>query len=197
MRSSSAVRMSSAEKGSSMQRSSGRPTSARAMPTRCFMPPESSFGKARSCPSRPTALSDALHAALGLGRGQGPAVQPDAHVLLHGQPGKEREVLEHDGRARMDALERDSVLFDAARARRNQADEDAQERGLAAARGAEDGHDLARAHLEIDVLQDGARAPRLVGVDLVHAADGGDGRRGGGGRTGAHRLRLYFVSARR
>ena len=40
----SAVSTSSAENGSSMNRTSGSTTSARANPTRCRIPPESSFG---------------------------------------------------------------------------------------------------------------------------------------------------------
>ena len=40
----SAVSTSSAEKGSSMNRTSGSTASARANPTRCFIPPESSLG---------------------------------------------------------------------------------------------------------------------------------------------------------
>ncbi len=54
-RSVSAVSTSSAENGSSMNNTSGSTTSARATPTRCFIPPESSFGYADSNPSRPTA----------------------------------------------------------------------------------------------------------------------------------------------
>ena len=50
----SAVSTSSAEKGSSMKSTSGSTTSARAKPTRCLMPPESSLGYACSKPSRPT-----------------------------------------------------------------------------------------------------------------------------------------------
>ena len=50
----SAVSTSSAEKGSSMKSTSGSTTRARAKPTRCFMPPESSFGYAPSKPSSPT-----------------------------------------------------------------------------------------------------------------------------------------------
>ena len=53
-RSVSAVSTSSAENGSSMKSTSGSTTSARANPTRCFMPPERSFGYAISKPSRPT-----------------------------------------------------------------------------------------------------------------------------------------------
>src|ERR1019366_10393171 len=78
------------------------------------------------------------HALLGLARRQRAAVQPDAHVLPDRQPGEECKVLEEDRGARVDALERLAVLLDDAGARRDEADEDAQERGLATARGAED-----------------------------------------------------------
>ena len=44
LRSVSAVSASTCENGSSMQRISGSTESARAMPTRCFMPPDSSRG---------------------------------------------------------------------------------------------------------------------------------------------------------
>ena len=40
----SAVKTSKAENGSSMNNTSGSTTSARAKPTRCFMPPDNSFG---------------------------------------------------------------------------------------------------------------------------------------------------------
>ncbi len=43
-RSCSAVSTSRAEKASSMNRTSGWTTRARAKPTRCFIPPDSSFG---------------------------------------------------------------------------------------------------------------------------------------------------------
>ena len=50
----SAVSTSSAENGSSMNKTSGCTTSARANPTLCRMPPESSFGYALWNPSNPT-----------------------------------------------------------------------------------------------------------------------------------------------
>ena len=45
---------SSAAKGSSMSSTSGSTASARAIDTRCFMPPESWCGKRRSNPPSPT-----------------------------------------------------------------------------------------------------------------------------------------------
>jgi hypothetical protein len=50
----SAVRTSSAENGSSMNRISGSTANARAKPTRCFMPPERSLGYDDSKPCNPT-----------------------------------------------------------------------------------------------------------------------------------------------
>ncbi len=49
------IRGSSAEKGSSMRSISCSVASARARPTLCFMPPESSAMSFLPCPSRPTA----------------------------------------------------------------------------------------------------------------------------------------------
>ena len=115
-----------------------------------------------------------LHALLRLARGQRATVQAHAHVVRDRQPRKEGEILEHDRGARVDARERLAVLFDGSRARRDQADEDAQQGGLPAARGPENGHDFVLAHFEIDVLEDDAIPPRLVGVDLVDANGGGD-----------------------
>jgi hypothetical protein len=48
------VRASSAENGSSISMIFGSIESARAMPTRCFMPPDSSAGRLCSAPVRPT-----------------------------------------------------------------------------------------------------------------------------------------------
>ena len=52
----SAVSGSSAPNGSSISRISGATARARANPTRCFIPPDSSLGYACSKPSRPTRL---------------------------------------------------------------------------------------------------------------------------------------------
>ena len=48
------VSASSAENGSSIGMIYGSIDKARAMPTRCFMPPESSAGRLASAPVRPT-----------------------------------------------------------------------------------------------------------------------------------------------
>ena len=48
------VSASSAENGSSISRIFGSIANARAMPTRCFMPPDNSDGRLCSEPARPT-----------------------------------------------------------------------------------------------------------------------------------------------
>ncbi|MNP00934.1 hypothetical protein D3C76_927330 [compost metagenome] len=58
-RSVSPVSTSSAEKASSISSTSGLVTSARAIPTRCFMPPDSSRGSAPPKPARPISSSTA------------------------------------------------------------------------------------------------------------------------------------------
>jgi hypothetical protein len=91
------VSASSAPKGSSSSSTLGSIASARAMPTRCFMPPEIS----------PAALQRMRHAhhlqvvqdpvaALGLAAVRAKILlDRDLHVLVDGQPGQQRVVLEH------------------------------------------------------------------------------------------------------
>src|SRR3954462_2253380 len=59
----SRVSASSALNGSSRSSPSGRATSARAMATRCCMPPESCQGCLCACSSRPTSRSVSMHAS--------------------------------------------------------------------------------------------------------------------------------------
>mmetsp|Transcript_13411 Transcript_13411/g.24063 ORF Transcript_13411/g.24063 Transcript_13411/m.24063 type:complete len:105 (+) Transcript_13411:1751-2065(+) len=61
----SAVKTSNAENGSSMHKSSGCKTKARANPTRCLIPPDNSLGNAFSYPSNPI-VSTALNARVRL-----------------------------------------------------------------------------------------------------------------------------------
>ena len=57
-----------------------------------------------------------LHARVGLGATGRAARQAHAHVLLDREPREEREVLEDDGGAGVDADERLAVLLDGPRA---------------------------------------------------------------------------------
>jgi hypothetical protein len=108
------------------------------------------------------------------------AVQADADVLLDRQPREEREVLEDDGRARVNAAQRDAVLLDRAGGRLDQADQDPQQRRLAAAGGTEDGDRLSLAHGEVDVREDHPLVAGVVAVGLRDADRLGDRLLGGG-----------------
>ena len=87
----SAVSTSSAEKGSSMNKNLRLDASARANPTRCFMPPDNSLGYADSKPCNPTEASarSALRCRLEM---RDPArEQRRFHVFQHREPREKRE----------------------------------------------------------------------------------------------------------
>ncbi len=130
----SAVRASTALKGSSMNRISGSTDRARAMPTRCFMPPDSSRGYASSNPSRPTIWMAAWVRSLDLGLVHALGAQHALHVGLHRHPGVEGEALEHDGDAVQETLMVLAVVEDLALAGLDEAGDDAHDGGLAACR---------------------------------------------------------------
>ena len=118
---------------------------ARAMPTRCFMPPDSSLGKASWCPPRPTV---SMERATRSGASSGRHVEPgEGHldVLPHGEPGKQSEVLKDERDSRVQPLQRFAVRQDFAPRRPDQPDHHPHERALAAAAGAENGQNFVRA----------------------------------------------------
>ena len=89
------VSASSAPNGSSMSSTCGSLASARAIATRCFMPPESSFGKESANPVRPiSSISDARLLAA-LGAADALELRPELDVAAHGHPRIERVGLEH------------------------------------------------------------------------------------------------------
>src|SRR6185503_3900277 len=119
-----------------------------------------------------------------LGFGSAGELQAVSDVVGHGLPREQAEVLEDHG----DAGERlgDALALDGnlARIRGDEAVDAAEERGLAAARGADEGDDLALAHLEIDLVEYLERAVTLgeprdadTGVGWRHSPVG---RRGPG-----------------
>ena len=94
-------------------------------------------------------------------------LQAEQHVAEHGQVWKHRVALEHDAAVR--AGFRHKPLpgdLDHALAGFDLAEQHAQKRGLAAARSADDGHELVLVDLEPDVLEH-----RLARVALPHVAD--------------------------
>src|ERR1700733_8786182 len=74
------VNASSAENGSSISMIFGVIESARAMPTRCFMPPDSSDGRLCSEPVRPTRSMNVCACALTLPRPQSVALEEHGAV---------------------------------------------------------------------------------------------------------------------
>ena len=93
------VSASSAPNGSSSSSTFGSIASARAMPTRCFMPPEISCGNLCSACVRPTSASAScvrrFRSALRLARAEH-ALDGEVHVVEAGEPRQQRMVLEHD-----------------------------------------------------------------------------------------------------
>ena len=90
---------SSAEKGSSIRRMSASVANARASPTRCCMPPESSWANL-SPPLLETTIVELLRDHLvALGLRHAAQFEAEADVLGDRAPGQQRELLEHHGDA--------------------------------------------------------------------------------------------------
>ena len=110
-------------------------------------------------------------------------LQPEGDVVQHREMRKQREILKHQPDAaafgRHEAVGPGDFNFvdqDAARRRPLDARNDAQQRGLAAARRPEQAHDFARLHVEIDAVQ-GAGVVVVLGDALELHARGKRGRR--------------------
>jgi hypothetical protein len=104
------------------------------------------------------------------------------HVGGDRRPGHQRGFLEHEAEpARADGVRRPGLQpFDLAARRLAQAGDDAQRRGLAAAGGPEQRHELARPDIEIEPVE----RDHAVGKTLADAAQRDDGSAGGEGRGG-------------
>ena len=123
-------------------------------------------------------------ADLGAGVPAGPKAEGD--VLGDAEMGEERVVLEHDADVapvRRQAGDVAPVERHAAAVGREETGHDPEQRGLAAARGAEQRDELARPHGEVDAAQHGRRAEALLGTRDVQEG----GLRHGGGSTGRTR----------
>ena len=168
----SAVSTSSAEKGSSIRRILGWTTSARAKPTRWRMPPESSFGKADSKPSRPM-RSIAFNARLRASSWAtlfGPQTQLD--IGEHGEPGKQRKALKHHGNPIDRTAHRLAKIAHFAAGGENEPGDDAQEGGFAAARAAQQADDFILLEGQRNIVEDGrARLARSRLIALRNISD--------------------------
>ena len=149
----SRVCASSAANGSSISSTLGSVASARARPTRCFMPPDSSCGK---CPSKPASPIISI-SGCDTWRRASPAMplssRPELDVVLHGAPGQQAELLEHHRPVGARAGDRLAVHPDIAGIRPDQAEQDIEEGALAAAGGADDRQEFAFADVDVEVLQ--------------------------------------------
>src|SRR2546430_6224924 len=87
---------------------------------------------------------------------------PDDRVGKHRTPGKEIIGLEHEAAVAAWSRDRAAVEFDLPGACRLEAGDDAQKRGLAAARGADDGNEFTALDHEVDVVQRLQFAERLA-----------------------------------
>ena len=90
----SRVNASTAANGSSSSSRRGFSASARAMPTRCAMPPDSWLGYASLKSARPTVSRNSSAMRCASRRDVAPRAQPDRDVLAHRHPREEARLLE-------------------------------------------------------------------------------------------------------
>ena len=163
-----------------MSRTSASWASARARATRWRMPPDSSCGRLSPKPSRWTLSSSSAtrprRSALGDACA---ACSASSTFSRHGQPREQRRLLEHErGAAASTSTEPALRLVEPG--------DEVEQRGLAAARRADEAHELAARDVERDVRRARALAAGRA-VDLVDAA-GSRRRRAVGGAVLRDRL---------
>ena len=161
---------SRAPNGSSMQITPGSPASARASWTRCRMPPESWPGRRSENRDSPTRAEPLLGPPAPLAPADALDRERQLDVAPGRSPGQQGVLLEDQGAVGVGAGDAPAVGDDLAVQRRDQAGDGPQQRGLPAARVAEDDQDLARRDVEVDVLHD--RFPGVAERE-VGGADGG------------------------
>ena len=141
-------------------------------------------------------LDEYRYLAVDLRLGGASHAQAIGDVLEHRLPREQAEMLEHHG----NAGDRFGNPFladpDLAGIVRQQAVDAAQQGRLAAAGRADNGHDLARPDLEIDVAEDLERAVVLAETLNADAGFTPAGRGGRGGAGGNRRLRRTHAAAR-
>ena len=159
---------SSAPNGSSSSSTFGLTASARASATRWRWPPDSSEGRrlpsASSCTRRSRFMHRVPDLVLRRPDGAGPDPEAEGDVLEHAHVAEQGVVLEHEPDLALAhrlvggvlALEADHALIG-----RLQAGDDPEQRGLAGARGAQQGDQLAAGHVEV-TLSRATKLPKLL-----------------------------------
>ena len=168
-RSSFRTRASSAPNGSSSSSTLGSTASARARAMRWRWPPESWCGKRSAIQSSWTSFSSSVTLAricASLGpAGARPHPQAEGDVLEDRHVAEQRVVLEDEADAALAHVDIGGVFAveqDRAGIGHLEAGDDAQQGRLARARRAEQRHQLARRHVEVQVVADDRRAEALV-----------------------------------
>ncbi len=167
----SRVMASTAPKGSSISRISGSDTSALAIPTRCRMPPESSYGIGLFETGETDefeGMADALPRHL-LRRARVPVLQREHDVLVDGAPWQHRVVLEHHGPVGTGSVDDLAVDPDRPFQGLHEPGDHVDQRGLAAAGRADDGDELAAIHVQVHVPK--GDEPSLLSLVLVAGTD--------------------------
>ena len=154
---------SSAPNGSSSSSSSGSRTRARASAARWASPPDSVLGQSRSWPARPTSASAARPRSRGVAPGE-PSTTLSRHAAQAAAAGPGRRPTRRAGTSTSPSASRSSPARP-------------QQRALARAAAAEQGHELAGPDLEVD-----AREHRAVAEAPAQSADRDGERRSAAGR---------------
>ena len=100
-----------------------------------------------------------------------PRLQPDLHVLLHGEPGQQRERLEHHRGVPVGPYQPPAAEQHLALGRCDQAGDAAQQGGLAAAAAAEQRDELALADVQRDAVEHRHRVALRPGERFAQRAD--------------------------
>ena len=149
------------DSGSSSSSTLGSMAMVRATATRCCWPPESCAGRRSARPTRPTRSSACATRRSISARGRRRSSRPKATFLRHRHVRPQRVALEHHADIALPGRQRRHVLAveqHPAGLGLGEARDQPQQRGLAAARGAEEGEELAGTDREVDVLQHVRRA---------------------------------------
>ena len=160
------------ESGSSSSSSRGSGATARASATRCCWPPESWRGKPLGQRAEPHQVERAHDAACQFLAAHAAPSQAERDIVAHRQMREQRIGLEHQPEppaVRRRAGHVDAVDAHRAGARRDQAGDHAQHRGLAAARRPQQRHELAGAHVEVEAGDHGLLAIAPAQPDELHA----------------------------
>ena len=126
-------------------------------------------------------------------------LEPVEHVLAHRLPREQGEMLEHYAPVRSGTRHVPARDLDAPLLQRDEAAEQVEERRLPAAGGAEEGEELARTHVDRDIVEGEHGPAALRPVFVAHALDRdavrGNRGRGSGPGGGGHPLHHFSRAA--